>query len=358
MKLRQGCRRACRMTFAVCAVLQWGMTAGAHAATTTAASSGTVGKAGDAPYVLLRFAAEAGSQVGSDERREALTQALIASASAAHVLICRHGVAAAGGPSFDRMCSEPNRAIPELWWDAAIAIHRAGETTVTCSLQLALGDRAPKAAPAFFLTPPITLPADLGAASVEGAALREVSAEIAANPYLVAWFRQVAKLPGPTGAKAAETPPAAPPAAAERPAREPAVAATKAAGAGSGKAPPPPPQAETSFTVRQAVIGEGFGGGADGYLRIGSEGVAFSRKEQGPAEWTIRWKDLASASQNDGIWDAPFVIALVEKGGRVRYLTRTDGRGHYLAGDAVLAAITHRRESPPKTDSSEDGVQK
>jgi hypothetical protein len=364
--------RACanRAVLAACYAVICGTPRASHAEPGPVEPAKAAGAAGYSSYVVLRFAASAGRQLGSDERREALSQALIASANESHVLICYHGAAGAlGGTALDPLCAAPSRDMKELWWDAAIAIHRAGKTTATCSLQLALGQGPPKQAPAFFLTPPVVLQGKPSAADAESAALREVSAQLAGNPALAAWFRKVAKAPGQLHAQLAKVAPqTASSDTTEAPRRKMMIEGPSAAPADSGGAtaggvlapspaaaapagpaadtmPPPvavPP--ETTFAVRQAAIGQGFSGGHDGFLRIGGDGLTFSRTPQGPVEWTIRWRDLVSATRDDGLWDAPFPLALTDKGAKTRYVARIDYQGRFLDGGALLAAIARGRE--------------
>ena len=104
------------------------------------------------------------------------------------------------------------------------------------------------------------------------------------------------------------------------------------------KAPPPP-----SFRVREAIVGGGFGGGANGLLRVSAAGLSFTRQGQSREAWTIRWKDLAEARSDDGLWDAPYPLVLMERGGRKRYIAHIDQKGRYLPGQPVLAAISKGR---------------
>lgn len=93
------------------------------------------------------------------------------------------------------------------------------------------------------------------------------------------------------------------------------------------------------FPARTAVAGKGFGVGSVGQLRLTPEGIAFERKGQAAREWSVSWPDLVSASRDDGLWESPFTILLVERTGRKRYLSLIDGHGHYVAGDSLLNAI-------------------
>jgi hypothetical protein len=100
-----------------------------------------------------------------------------------------------------------------------------------------------------------------------------------------------------------------------------------------------------AFPARLATVGKGFGGGAEGLLQLTREGIAFRHKGQAAAEWTLSWADLASASRDDGLWESPFTILLVDRGGRKRYLSLIDARGHYVNGDPLLNAIAADRKA-------------
>lgn len=104
------------------------------------------------------------------------------------------------------------------------------------------------------------------------------------------------------------------------------------------KAPPAP-----SFRVRVAVIGGGFGQGASGLLRVSETGLSFIRQGQSREDWNIRWKDLTEAKSDDGLWDAPYPLVLMERGGGKRYIAHIDQKGRYLPGQPVLSAISKGR---------------
>ena len=114
-------------------------------------------------------------------------------------------------------------------------------------------------------------------------------------------------------------------------------------------APPGPASGDerpgTAFPARLATVGKGFSGGAEGLLQLTREGIAFRHKGQTAAEWTLSWADLASASRDDGLWESPFTILLVDRGGRKRYLSLIDARGHYVTGDPLLNAIATDRKA-------------
>jgi len=127
-------------------------------------------------------------------------------------------------------------------------------------------------------------------------------------------------------------PPAAPPPAATPPAAPPAAASARGEEPVAG-------HPDKVFPARTAVAGKGFGAGSVGQLRLTPEGIAFERKGQGAREWSMSWTDLVSASRDDGLWESPFTLLLVERTGRKRYLSLIDGHGRYVAGDPLLNAI-------------------
>lgn len=109
-------------------------------------------------------------------------------------------------------------------------------------------------------------------------------------------------------------------------------------GGTSAKGKSAKPAGET-FRVRLAEAGKGFRAGVAGQLRVTSSGLAFTREGGARADWSIAWKDLLAARKAGGLWDAPFVLGLVERDGRQRYIARLDKSGRYLDGAPILAAI-------------------
>jgi hypothetical protein len=149
-------------------------------------------------------------------------------------------------------------------------------------------------------------------------------------------------------AEPAEDPFAVPAAEPEEPAmapEEPAAAPAEV----PVKAPKPPRKSGTAapagktggatFRVRLAEAGKGFRAGVAGQLRVTSSGLAFTREGGARADWSISWKDLMAAQKESGLWDAPFVLGLVERDGRRRYIARLDKSGRYLDAAPILAAI-------------------
>ncbi|HSS76403.1 MAG TPA: hypothetical protein VLV54_06620 [Thermoanaerobaculia bacterium] len=122
----------------------------------------------------------------------------------------------------------------------------------------------------------------------------------------------------------------------------PAVPGPPAAAPGGDAAIDERPSA--AFPARLAIIGKGFGDGAEGQLQLTHEGIAFRHKGKA-AEWTLSWADLASASRDDGLWESPFTILLVDRDGRKRYLSLIDGHGHYVTGEPLLNAIAAGRKA-------------
>jgi hypothetical protein len=98
-------------------------------------------------------------------------------------------------------------------------------------------------------------------------------------------------------------------------------------------------RADRTFPARLGVAGKGFDTGPEGQLRLAREGISFHRSGRSAADWSVSWADLTSASRDDGLWESPFTILLVERTGNKRYLSLTDGHGHYVAGDPLLSAI-------------------
>lgn len=98
-----------------------------------------------------------------------------------------------------------------------------------------------------------------------------------------------------------------------------------------------------SFRIRVAVIGGGFGEGTSGLLRVTGTGLSFVRQGQTREDWSIPWKSLAEARSDNGLWDAPYPLVLVERGGRKRYIAHIDPKGRYLPGQSLLSAISKGR---------------
>lgn len=110
-----------------------------------------------------------------------------------------------------------------------------------------------------------------------------------------------------------------------------------------------------AFKVRVARVGSGFGEGTSGVLQFSETGLSFVRTGQSRPDWSIRFKDLAEARGDDGLWDAPFSLVLIERGGRKHYLVHTDARGNYLQGRPILSAIeqSSRKHKAPKAATPE-----
>ncbi len=162
------------------------------------------------------------------------------------------------------------------------------------------------------------LPADLAART------RELKQKAAAKLESAA----AASPPNPS------SPPAEPPPFVPPPAAAPAVGVEPAKG-----------RPDKVFSARTAVAGKGFGAGSEGELRLTPEGIAFQHKGQAAREWSVSWADLASASRDDGLWESPYTILLVDRTGRKRYLSLIDGHGRYVAGDSLLNAIAAEKKA-------------
>lgn len=100
---------------------------------------------------------------------------------------------------------------------------------------------------------------------------------------------------------------------------------------------------EQSFKVRVAAIGGGFSQGVTGLLRISETGISFTPQGKSGENWAIRWQNLAEAKSDTGLWDVPYPLVLVERGGRKRYVAHLDQKGTYLPGAPLLSAIAEGR---------------
>ncbi len=121
------------------------------------------------------------------------------------------------------------------------------------------------------------------------------------------------------------------------------IPAKSPAGEDTGKTETPEAAQEQSFRVRVALIGRGFGEGSTGLLRVSETGLSFLQQGKSKQDWAIRWKDLAEARKDEGLWDAPYPLVLIERGGRKHFIAHVDQKGHYLPGQAVLSAISKSR---------------
>ena len=79
-------------------------------------------------------------------------------------------------------------------------------------------------------------------------------------------------------------------------------------------------------------------------LRISAEGLAFTQDGKGKAEWTVAWQAFSAARRDDGIWDVPEPIVVIDRRGSKHYLTRIDGKGRYLPAGPILSAIEKERK--------------
>jgi hypothetical protein len=100
---------------------------------------------------------------------------------------------------------------------------------------------------------------------------------------------------------------------------------------------------EQVFRVRLAAADGGFSQGVSGQLRVAETGISFVRQGKTREDWTIRWRDLAEAKNDTGLWDVPYPLVLIERGGGRRYVARLDQKGTYLPGAPLLSAIAEER---------------
>ena len=294
-------------------------------------------------FVLLRFADSAGRGLDAGPRR-AVADGLAASAAANGAIVCRQDAAPLPGSAAERFCVAAPEATP-FWWDATLAVHAGVPALALLSLQLATGDSPPARAPAMFALAPVPLPADADGATGESQVYGALRLAVAASPDVGAWFGALASRPelphfarleaaGPAGAGPS------PDVGVEAPARRPEPAGS-AGGQGTVEAPlaQPPPSPQTAvrpaealtFTVRQAVVGKGFGAGRSGRLTLSEDGIVFTANGTGRPDWTLGWQALGAARRDDGIWEVPFVVVLQAKDGSRRHLARIDERGRYVS---------------------------
>lgn len=100
---------------------------------------------------------------------------------------------------------------------------------------------------------------------------------------------------------------------------------------------------QAEFRVRMGVVGRGFGAGDHGLLRVSEEGLEFTPWKPGGERWSLPWSRLASATEDEWLWDVRHPIVVQERGGRRRYLVRIGNSGDYLPASAILDAIREGR---------------
>lgn len=274
----------------------------------------------------------------------AVETSLVAAAQGTGTVLCLDGLASENGLDLDQLCAKPDPPLPRLLWTARADQTGSGRLRIVVELS---ADGGAPAGPAQLLLI-LQSVAGIGAESLDQAAAAEIEATLPTLPDLQRWLGSLGRTalvhPRPGGEKtaAAPPPPATPPAPAST---APPVAALRprVEMKGSGEKPVPPRVEESSFAVREGLVGGGFHAGVAGSLRIRPAGIAFLRGER--EEWSIRWENLVEASKDEGYWDSPYPLLLTEKGGKRRYVTRIDERGRYLPGEPLLAAIARGRRS-------------
>lgn len=280
------------------------------------------------PLVVLELTRNGGEL--SAGQGQAVEKAVLAMARAADVILCQDGRSSLPVPALEALCARPDRDLPRLWWRARVTTPRLNEKDfLRLSLELEAGPKAPVGPAQLMLVSSTPLPAGRG----EGDLLdTEVTASLADLPDLQNWFLALRQRPDLTRPWPSEPAPAAkaetPPESRKKIEIEGKVAAS------------------TSFLVREALVRGGFSQGVTGNLRISPAGLSFTLNGKSREEWAISWRDLKEVSKDAGTWDISHPLVVVDQKGRKRYIARIDGKGNYLPGDAILAAIaTARRQS-------------
>ena len=101
----------------------------------------------------------------------------------------------------------------------------------------------------------------------------------------------------------------------------------------------PRPTFEVAFSVRQALVGEGFELGVSGRLLVASSGVSFTANGDAAPSWTVGWRDLARARAAEGLWDSPSPLVIVERSERRHFIARIDRNGRHVSGEPLLLEI-------------------
>lgn len=314
--------------------------------------------AGRPPLIVLELTQNGGEL--SPAQREAVEKAVLSMARAADVILCQDGRPSLPDPALESLCGRPDRDLPRLWWKARVVMPRVRDLDfLRLNLELEAGAKAPTGPAQLMIVSNTLLPA-AGDKEADLLLAEEITAALAALPDLQSWFgalRQRPDLarpwPSEPSAQAASADPV-PPAGESAAAPEPAPVA-KAETApeprrkieiqGDEEAPAKTPAASDVFLVREALVGGGFNRGVTGSLRVSPTGLGFTPKGKKREEWSIAWRDLRQVSKDDGTWDISHPLVIVDQKGRKRYVARIDGKGNYLPGDPILAAVRQKRSA-------------
>lgn len=307
------------------------------------------------PLVVLELTQSGGEL--SPAQREAVEKAVLSMARAADVILCQDGRPSLPDPALEALCTRPDRNLPRLWWKARVVMPRVRDLDfLRLNLELEAGAKAPTGPAQLMILSNTPLPT-AGEKEADLLLAEEVMASLAALPDLQNWFgalRQRPDLARPwphePAASAGPMPPAGESA---KPSQPPAIVKAE-------KAPEPrmkieieekkdtPPKASAAsvfFLVREALVGGGFSQGVTGDLRVSPTGLGFTPKGKSREEWSISWRDLQDVSKDAGTWDVSHPLVIVDQKGGKRYIARIDGKGNYLPGDAILAAVLQKRSA-------------
>lgn len=298
------------------------------------------------PDAVILDLAQNGGELTSAQR-EAVETAILSLAKSADVVLCRDGRPSIADSALESLCARPDRDLPRLWWKARILMPRVNEVDfLRLHLELEAGGKAPTGPLQLRVLSSTPLPSAEGKGT-DLVVAEELGAALANLPDLEDWFgalRQqpdlVRSWPYDRSAPASQVP-SEPPAVVK--AEKPPLPRKKIEIEGNQDASPKAQSATDSFLVREALVGGGFSRGVTGNLRVSPTGIGFTPNGKKREEWSIPWRDLQEVSKDTGTWDISHPLVIIDQKGHKRYIARIDGKGGYLPGDAILAAIRQKR---------------
>lgn len=279
------------------------------------------------PVVILGLSASPEGEL-RPAWRQAVERSLLAVAKKTDIILCFEGVPTIKSADLDLFCANPGQQLPRLWWKARSEELEDGRLRAVVELEA--GTKAPVGPAQLLLV--LQTEIDEEGEELDRLMAQEIESTLADLPDLQRWFGSLRQRPDlvrswPGREKA--TPPVA------------ATPRPKIEVQGKGEKPAQPRTEPASFAVREGVVGGGFGVGPAGQLRITPAGIAFFQGDR--EQWTVRWQELAVARKDEGFWDSPYPIVLIDKRERRRYVSRIDEKGSYLPGDPLLTAISRGR---------------
>jgi hypothetical protein len=337
MKLKRGSVRALSIAFLF--VAAGGFAAGPPPASPIAERM---------PLVVLELT-QSGDEL-PPAQRDAMEKAVLSTAKAADVVLCRDGHPSLQAPDLEALCSQPDRDLPRLWWRGrAVKTRLRNRDFLRLSLELEAGPKAPSGLAQLMIVATTPLPSARKKAA-DLLVAEEITASLAALPELQTWFGALRQRPElartwPSEKAASVSPPPAPenptPPKAEK-APEPRK---KIEIKGDEGAPAKTSAASDVFLVREALVGGGFSQGVTGSLRVSPAGLGFTPKGKSREQWSLSWSEVQEVSNDAGTWDVSHPLVIVDQKGRKRYIARIDSQGNYLPGEAILAAVRQKRSA-------------